>query len=89
VVLADALYAQAPFFNFLLAHGKQALVVLKDERRDVYQDGGELPAYRVGLQRTNDAHRSMHLGPGEQVRKVPPRALAGPIATRLRCYVLE
>jgi hypothetical protein len=38
VVLADALYAQAPFFNFLLAHGKHALVVLKDERRDLYQD---------------------------------------------------
>src|SRR5438034_841679 len=38
VVLADALYAQAPFFNFLLAQGKHALVVLKDERRDLYQD---------------------------------------------------
>jgi hypothetical protein len=30
LVLADALYAEAPFFNFLLAHGKHALVVLKD-----------------------------------------------------------
>src|SRR4029077_11943360 len=41
LVLADALYAQAPFFNFLLAHGKPALAVLavlKDERRDLYQD---------------------------------------------------
>src|ERR1700680_4127890 len=38
LVLADALYAQAPFFNFLLAHGKHALVVLKDERRNLYQD---------------------------------------------------
>lgn len=38
VVLGDALYAQAPFFNFLLAHGKHALVVLKDESRDLYQD---------------------------------------------------
>ena len=38
VVLADALYAEAPFFNFLLAHGKHALVVLKDERRNLYQD---------------------------------------------------
>jgi len=36
--LADGLYAQAPFFNLLLAHGKHALVVLKDERRDLYQD---------------------------------------------------
>jgi hypothetical protein len=38
VVLADGLYAQAPFFNFLLGHGKHALVVLKDPRRDLYQD---------------------------------------------------
>lgn len=38
LVLADALYATAPFFNFLLAHGKHALVVLKDERRNLYQD---------------------------------------------------
>lgn len=38
LVLADALYAQAPFFNFLLAQGQHALVVLKDERRDLYQD---------------------------------------------------
>jgi len=26
------------FFNFLLVHGKHALVVLKDERRNLYQD---------------------------------------------------
>jgi len=26
------------FFNFLLAHGKHALAVLKDERRNLYQD---------------------------------------------------
>ena len=38
LVLADALYAQAPFFNFLLDRGKDALVVLKDERRDLHQD---------------------------------------------------
>jgi len=38
VLLADALYAVEPFLNFLLAHGKDALVVLKDERRDAYQD---------------------------------------------------
>ena len=37
-VLADALYAQAPFFNFLLEHRKHALVVLQDERRNLYQD---------------------------------------------------
>lgn len=38
LVLADALYAQARFFNFLLDHHKQVLVVLKDERRNLYQD---------------------------------------------------
>lgn len=38
LVLADALYAKAPFFNFLLARGKHALVVLKEERRNLYQD---------------------------------------------------
>jgi hypothetical protein len=38
LVLADALYAQAPFFNFLLKRHKHALVVLKDERRNLYQD---------------------------------------------------
>jgi hypothetical protein len=38
LVLADAAYAEAPFFNFLLDQGKHALVVLKDERRNLYQD---------------------------------------------------
>ena len=42
VVLADALYAAAPFLNFLLFHGKDAVVVLKDERRDAYQDAAGL-----------------------------------------------
>jgi hypothetical protein len=42
LVLADALYATAPFFNFLLAHGKHALTVLKDERRNLLQDAAGL-----------------------------------------------
>jgi len=42
LVLADALYGTAPFFNFLLAHGKHALVVLKDDRRNLYQDAAGL-----------------------------------------------
>ena len=42
VLLADALYAVEPFLNFLLEHGKEALVVLKDERRDAYQDAAGL-----------------------------------------------
>lgn len=42
LVLADALYATAPFFNFLLARGKHALTVLKDDRRNLYQDAAGL-----------------------------------------------
>ena len=42
LLLADALYGTAPFFNFLLANGKHALVVLKDERRHLYQDAAGL-----------------------------------------------
>ncbi len=38
LVLADGLYAKAPFFNLLLAHRKHALVVLKDEQRNLYKD---------------------------------------------------
>ena len=49
LVLADALYATAPFFNFLLAHGKHALAVLKDERRNLLQDATGLFAHVVPL----------------------------------------
>ena len=42
LVLADALYARAAFFNFLLEHRKYVLVVLKDERRNLYQDAAGL-----------------------------------------------
>jgi hypothetical protein len=42
LVLADGLYATAPFFNFLLARGKHALVVLKNERRNLYEDAAAL-----------------------------------------------
>jgi hypothetical protein len=38
VVVADALYAQAPFFQLGLGHGKDVLAVLKDDRRDLLQD---------------------------------------------------
>ena len=38
VVLADALYSTAPVFNFFLARGKHILTVLKDDRRNLYQD---------------------------------------------------
>src|SRR6266852_2539532 len=47
LVLADALYAVAPFFNFLLTHRKHALVVLKQERRDLYVDASALFAQQA------------------------------------------
>jgi hypothetical protein len=42
VVLADGLYANSKFFNYLLQHGKHALTVLKDDRRDLLQDADGL-----------------------------------------------
>jgi len=42
LVLADALYSTAPVFNFLLARGKHVLTVLKDDRRNLYQDAAAL-----------------------------------------------
>lgn len=38
LLVTDALYCQAPFINFLWAHRKYILAVLKDDRRDIYQD---------------------------------------------------
>jgi hypothetical protein len=38
VVVADALYCNAPFLNKVLRAGKDAVVVLKDDRRNVYKD---------------------------------------------------
>ena len=35
LLVADGLYARAPFLNFLITCGKQVLLVLKDERRDL------------------------------------------------------
>lgn len=38
IVLADALYAGAPFINFLWSHGIYSVVVLKQEQREIYKD---------------------------------------------------
>lgn len=37
-VLGDALYAEAPFFNFCLEHGKDAVAVLKGDDRQLKRD---------------------------------------------------
>ena len=38
LILADGLYARAPFFKLAKKHGKDVIVVLKDERRDLLKD---------------------------------------------------
>ncbi len=42
VVQGDALYADPRFFNWAIDHGKQALAVLKNDRRDLLQDARRL-----------------------------------------------
>src|SRR5260370_166891 len=42
LVLADALYGQAPFINYLRARHKHVLIVLKNEQRELYQDARSL-----------------------------------------------
>lgn len=42
VVMGDALYANSPFFNFVLSRGKHPLAVLKDETRDLWEDSRSL-----------------------------------------------
>ena len=42
LLLADGLYLQAGFFNFLTDLHKHVLVVLKDDRRNLYQDAAGL-----------------------------------------------
>lgn len=38
IVMADGLYARAPFFAKVVERGKHVIAVLKDERRDLIQD---------------------------------------------------
>jgi len=42
VVLGDGLYANSTFFNYVVSRGKEALAVLKDEARDLWQDAQSL-----------------------------------------------
>lgn len=42
LVQGDALYADPRFFNWALEHGKHALAVLKNDRRDLLQDAQRL-----------------------------------------------
>lgn len=47
VVIADALYARSDFFNSMIAHKKDVLTVLKDERRELMKDVDGLFAGKV------------------------------------------
>lgn len=38
LILADGLYTRAPFIKMIKEHGKEAITVLKDDRRDLFQD---------------------------------------------------
>ncbi len=38
LILADGLYARAPFFKLARKHGKHVIAVLKDDRRDLIKD---------------------------------------------------
>lgn len=38
LILADGLYVRSPFFQLVIKHGKDAIAVLKDERRDLLKD---------------------------------------------------
>jgi len=42
LIVADGLYLGAPFVRFCLGHGKDVVVVLKDDRRDLLQDAQSL-----------------------------------------------
>jgi hypothetical protein len=42
LIQGDALYADPRFFNWAIAHGKYAMAVLKDDRRDLLQDAQRL-----------------------------------------------
>lgn len=42
LVIGDALYADARFFNFVTSHGSHALTVLKQEQRDLLKDARAL-----------------------------------------------
>jgi hypothetical protein len=37
-IVADGLYARAPFFKMAIKHGKDVIAVLKDDRRDLLKD---------------------------------------------------
>ena len=60
VVLGDALYADSVFFNHMLSKGKDAMAVLKDDRRDLLKDAtslfDQMPPVEVQTNRMKSLH---------------------------------
>lgn len=42
IIAGDGLYLRSNFFNLALSHGKEAIAVLKDERRDLLKDARKM-----------------------------------------------
>lgn len=70
VVLGDALYARSDFFNAVLAHGKDALAVLKHEARDLMGDVRSL-LDKVASKERNSAKRQVRAWDMEGFRSWP------------------
>lgn len=60
VIVADALYLEAPFIRMVLEAGKHVVVVMKQEARELYQEAAELRAL-VPPQVMEDGPRSTRL----------------------------
>jgi len=60
VICADALYLEAPFLKQVIEAGKHAVIVMKQERRDLYQDAERLRSL-VEPQILVDGHRTTRL----------------------------
>ena len=60
VITADALYLEAPFLKIVLDAGKHVVVVMKQERRDLYQDAERLKSL-IEPQVLRDGQRTTRL----------------------------
>ncbi len=60
VIVADALYLEAPFFKDVIAARKRLIVVMKQEARDLYQDANRLRPI-VEPQLHEDQNRSVRI----------------------------
>lgn len=60
VVIGDGLYLQGRFFEYITEHGKDAIAVLKDERRDLMKDAmGLFEMMKPEEKETKNTHQKM------------------------------